>query len=96
MVHEKWTCGNDGVIEVWHKLEGEDSYTKVLDLHGITTLQVIDGYCNSVYKKIGFYRSAANGEQGVTRVLYQDGFVEGTTFDAVVKWAHKNGGMPEF
>ncbi len=72
-VHVKWTAFDAGVIEIWHKLETESGYTKVLDLHGIPTLQY-KGDPNSPvspYLILAHYRDASNTE---TSVLYHDAF----------------------
>lgn len=96
VIHAKFTCGNDGILELWYKTENETAYKKMVDLQNIPTLQFFKDYCNPTYMKIGIYRSSGNGDEGRTHVIYQDGFVEGLTFDAVTKWAHQNGSMPEF
>lgn len=87
VVHAKWSCSNDGIIEVWHKYENEESYKKILSVHDIPTLQSSDywGDCMKVYKVLGFYRSAS--EKG-RHTIYHDGFTQGTTFEAVTRRAH--------
>ena len=71
IAHIHWSSGNDGSITVWHRVEGESGYAKVLDFGGIPTLQVgFDGTAATNYLKLGLYRDADTK----TSMLYQDGF----------------------
>jgi Polysaccharide lyase len=71
VAHIHWSSGNDGAITVWHRVEGETSYTKVLNATGFPTLQVgPDGVPASNYLKLGLYRSTDTKVSS----LYQDGF----------------------
>jgi hypothetical protein len=70
IAHIKWSSGNDGAITVWHRVDGEDAYTKVLDVSGFPTLQSQDGVTAKNYVKMGLYRDADTK----TDVIYHDGF----------------------
>jgi hypothetical protein len=70
IAHIKWASGPDGAITVWHRVEGEDAYTRILDVAGVPTLQSQDGIPAKNYIKLGLYRDADTK----TNVLYQDGF----------------------
>lgn len=70
IAHIKWASDNSGAITVWHRVEGQDTYTKVLDVSGFPTLQSQNGIPAKNYIKLGLYRDADTK----TNVLYQDGF----------------------
>lgn len=65
----RWS-GTDGSIEVWHRVEGETSYLKRVDVHGIPTLHSSGGTTSENYIKLGLYREVDTK----TDVIYQDGF----------------------
>ncbi len=73
IVHVKWTTSDRGVIEVWHKLEDDAAFTKVLTWRHIPTLQYKGdaAEANVPYLLLAHYRDAGNAHTGV---LYQDGF----------------------
>jgi Polysaccharide lyase len=71
IVHIHWSSGNDGAVTVWHRVNGETQYDKVLDANGFPTLQVgPDGVPASNYLKLGLYR----GADTKVNYLYQDDF----------------------
>jgi hypothetical protein len=70
IAHIKWTSGNDGYITLWHRVEGQNSYTKVLDASGVPTLQSNNGQSTPNYLVLGLYRDSDTK----TNTLYQDGF----------------------
>jgi len=80
--HVKWTTKDEGVIEFWHKVEGELEFTKVLDLHDIPTLQFkqIKSNYKPPYFLLAHYRSE---EFTHTSTLYHDGFRMGTTKESI-------------
>lgn len=96
VMHTRWTVEDTGAIEVWYKYADDDAYTKALDKHNIPTLQQSPhwngGDIMQVYQKMGLYRSAS---EKPTAVIYQDGMVVGTTFEAVSEWAHGTSPVPE-
>lgn len=70
IVHVKWAAGPDGTLTIWHRVEGEDAYTKILDVSGVPTLQSQGGVPTTNYVKLGLYRDTDTK----TNTLYQDGF----------------------
>jgi len=70
IAHIKWAAGNDGAITVWTRVEGQDTYTKVLDVSGVPTLQSQNGVAAKNYVKMGLYRDADTK----TNTIYHDGF----------------------
>lgn len=70
IAHIKWTSGNDGYITLWHRVEGQNAYTKVLDASGFPTLQSNNGASTPNYLVLGLYRD----DDTKTNTLYQDGF----------------------
>jgi polysaccharide lyase-like protein len=77
IAHIKWSGGNDGAITVWHRLEGQDSYVKVLDVSGVPTLQSQNGVPAKNYVKMGLYRD----HDTKTNTIYHDGFHRWTSPD---------------
>ena len=73
IIHVKWTTSENGSIEVWHKLESEAEFTKVLDWHDIPTLQYQGDPAqpDTPYFILAHYRDESNTH---TSVLYHDGF----------------------
>ena len=73
IVHVKWTTSNAGLVEVWHKLEGDAEFTKVLTWRDIPTLQYKGDPANAnvPYLMQAHYRDEGNTHTGV---LFQDGF----------------------
>ncbi len=90
----KWSCGNDGRVEVWHKLAGNSRYKMLLDIHRPTLWLVpaedSDGRISynyqSAYIKQGLYRDNSNAG---TTILYHDGTTVGTSFKAVTMHAQR-------
>jgi len=77
IIHVKWTARDKGVIEIWHKLEGEQSFVKKVNLHDIPTLQYQGSRWKapSPYLKLAHYRSEVDTH---TSVIYHDGFRQAT------------------
>lgn len=73
-----------GTVDIWRRNEGQTSFTNVLSLSNVPTLQfrssVNGGAVGDHYWKTGFYRSP----ETFTNVLWIDGPVRGDSFDAVV------------
>ena len=83
IVRVKWSCGNDGILQLWHKRSNEQQYQKKVDFSGKTAKYTT--YCNPVYKLQGFYRSAGNT---ATHTIYHTGYVQTTTFEEAASEAH--------
>ncbi len=91
LVHIKWAAGNTGSIEVWNRVPDQSStFTQVLSLSGIPTLQTQNGTTSNNYFKLGLYRGSYCSQPttyGCTSslgtqpdsVLYQDAFARGTS-----------------
>ncbi len=73
VIHVEWTTSGNGSIEVWHKLESDAGFTKVLDWHDIPTLQYQGDPAqpDTPYFILAHYRDESNTH---TSVLYHDGF----------------------
>ncbi|HFC29681.1 MAG TPA: hypothetical protein ENJ44_01425 [Oceanospirillales bacterium] len=82
--HVVWTSSNNGSVELWHLLEGENYYTKIADLHNIPTLQYKTNPNNPdvPYFILAHYRSDLNTH---TSILYHDGFRIATNSDALIE-----------
>jgi len=80
--HVKWTTEDKGVIEFWHKVEDELTYTKVLNIHDVPTLQFkqIKSNYKPPYFLLAHYRSE---EFTHTSTLYHDGYRMGTTKESI-------------
>lgn len=84
IVHARWTTGPSGIVEVWHRLQGDGSWDKTVSLGGYPTVQwtsdqgpkEIAGSITS--DKIGAYR----GQADFPVTVWQDGFVRTTSFAA--------------
>jgi hypothetical protein len=77
VVRARWSYRADGRFVVWHRVAG-GRWRRVLDFHGATA-QYEKGEPVHMATAEGLYRS------GTTRpaTVYHDGFVRGTSFDAV-------------
>ena len=73
IIHVQWTTSNNGLIEIWHKLENEPSFEKVIFWDRIPTLQYKGDPENPdvPYLLLANYRDASNRH---TSVLFHDGF----------------------
>jgi hypothetical protein len=84
IVHVRWTTDSSGIIEVWHRQQGDSSWNKTVSLRGYPTLQwTADMGPNAVTEmttsdKIGAYRGSAT----FPLTIWQDGFVRTTSFAA--------------
>jgi hypothetical protein len=78
VLHVRWTKSSNGVVDVWHRLEGSSSWNKVADLSGIPTLPWLSGQADpTVYILFGLY----TGNGSTARSLYGDAFSRATSFD---------------
>jgi hypothetical protein len=89
VIHVRWTTSNNGLIEIWHLLEGEKKFTKVFEFLDIPTLQYKTNPANpdSPYFILAHYRSSFNTH---TSVLYHDGFRQATSAEALAEGALYN------
>lgn len=82
IVHVRWTTDSSGMIEAWHRLQGDAGWIKTVSLRGYPTVQwtaeegpgAIAGSVTS--DKIGAYRGRAD----FPLTVWQDGFVRTTSF----------------
>jgi hypothetical protein len=65
----RWS-GTNGAIAVWHRLEGDSGFVKVVDVTGIPTLQSSGATISDNYLKLGLYRNADTK----TNIIYHDDF----------------------
>jgi len=73
IIHVRWTTSQRGLIEIWHKLENDSDFRKVIHWDGIPTLQYKGDpdYPDEPYLILANYRDTSNRH---TSVLYHDGF----------------------
>lgn len=73
IIHVKWTTSNNGLIEIWHKLETDAGFAKVAEWSGIQTLQYEGDPTDPAppYLILAHYRDASNTH---TSTIYHDGF----------------------
>ena len=73
VIHVRWTTSENGLIEIWHKLETDSNFIKVISWEGIPTLQYKGDPSDPdvPYLLLANYRDASNSH---TSVLYHDGF----------------------
>jgi hypothetical protein len=96
VLHVRWTTSRAGVVEVFHRVEGEQTLRRLVSLSRIPTLQrTSDGRGAGIYVLYGLYRRShctpptrleCTGSRGVQapNTLYQDGFTRARTFEAAV------------
>jgi len=75
-----------GSVDVWRRNEGQASFTHVLSVDDVPTLQYksSQGGVGDHYWQHGFYRPE---QDTITHVLWLDGLTRGDTFDDVVRAA---------
>jgi polysaccharide lyase-like protein len=84
IVHVRWRTDSSGIIEVWHRQQGESGWNKTVSLRGYPTLQwTADMGPNAITDmttsdKIGAYRGSAT----FPLTVWQDGFVRTSSFAA--------------
>jgi hypothetical protein len=82
LIHVKWTNGGDGVVEGFHRLRGETTWTKTAMLSGYPTLQRTGDYTpvasDPTVDKIGAYRGMASFPLSI----WQDNFCQATSMAA--------------
>ncbi len=73
IIHVKWSVYEDGLVEIWHKLESETDFAPVLRWDGVPTLQYMGDPANPdvPYLILAHYRDDSNTH---TSLLYHDGF----------------------
>lgn len=93
VLHVRWTSSARGVVEIWHRVEGDKRYHKALGLSRVPTLQRFDAETSPVYTLLGIYRAsycAQPTELGCTSdldggqpqpptVVYHDGYTRSRT-----------------
>ncbi|MEZ5099300.1 MAG: polysaccharide lyase [Thermoleophilia bacterium] len=81
VVRIAWRTRPTGVVQVWHRVEGEAAFRLVLDLRGVPTLPWREGERPAtIYLLHGLYRDAGPGPSTV----YHDGFVRGDSVEEVM------------
>jgi hypothetical protein len=78
IVHVHWATDSTGVIETWHRLKGQTSWTKTASLTGYPTVMLNpDGtYPTATTDKIGAYRAQSTAPTSV----WLDGFTRSQSF----------------
>ncbi len=73
IIHVRWTAYDGGLIEIWHKLENDEDFKKMIHWEGIPTLQYKGNPAEPdiPYLILANYRDSSNQH---TSVLYHDGF----------------------
>jgi Polysaccharide lyase len=97
VMHVRWTSRARGFVEVFHRVQGERSFRKVVDLQNVPTLQATsDGRGRDFYLLMGIYRRSycaqpteldCNGPGGRVQppsVVYHDSFVRADSFASAV------------
>lgn len=92
----RWAHDKTGLLEIWHRIEGQPGFRKALSLRNVPTLRWHPSYGPDKIGviKIGLYRKSncavpvqlgCSGDHGVqgTSTLYHDGFSRGTSFEEV-------------
>ena len=84
IIHAHWATDNSGVLEVWHRIKGQNSWTKTVNMPaGIAATlnyRKSDGWMpTSTQDKIGPYRWS---HSNLTETFYYDTFSRSTTFSA--------------
>lgn len=82
IVKIKFAGDSTGAVTIWQRVEGQTTFTQVLDLPTIATLQHAGGAIGNHYWKFGYYRKAAN----FTNVLWNDGFVRADSFEEILNY----------
>jgi hypothetical protein len=79
LIHVKWTNGNDGVVEGFHRLRSEATWTQTANITGYPTLQRTSTFtptaADRTVDKIGAYRGAATFPLSI----WQDSFCQATS-----------------
>ena len=82
LIHVKWTNGNDGIVEGFHRLRGQTTWTRTVSFIGYPTLQRTSTFtpvaADRTVDKIGAYRGAAS----FSLSIWQDNFCQATSMAA--------------
>jgi hypothetical protein len=88
-----WRKAASGVVQVWHRVEGQADFALVLDLQGVPTLPWMTGQSDaSIYLLHGLYR----GDGGATTTtIYHDNFTRsGSYAEAAASFPSGTGTAP--
>jgi hypothetical protein len=81
LIHVKWTNGNDGVIEGFHRVRGQTAWIPTVSYRGYPTLQRTSTYTpvasDRTTDKIGAYR----GPSDFPISIWQDNFCQASTME---------------
>jgi hypothetical protein len=80
VLHVHWATNSAGIVEVWHRVKGQSTWTKTAALSGYPTLMVDPSgkYPTNTADKMGVYRA---GSTAPTTVIL-DGFTRSRSFAA--------------
>ena len=82
LIHVRWTNGNDGILEGFHRLRGQTTWTRTASFRGYPTLQRTSSYTPSAadrtVDKIGAYRGSA----GFPLSVWHSTFCQATSMSA--------------
>ncbi len=77
IIHVHWATTSAGVLEVWHRIKGQNAWTKTASMSGYPTVATKNGaYPSATGDKIGAYRAASTAPASV----WLDGFTRSATF----------------
>jgi hypothetical protein len=76
----RFSSTGKGMVQLWHRQEGEVSFTQVANQDDIYTVPTITGdpTPGAIFLKQGLYR---NDEASLTTTVFHDGFARGNTFE---------------
>jgi hypothetical protein len=87
IVHVRWTTNSSGIIEVWHRMKGDRTWTKTVSMTGYPTVQwtAEEGPeaigSATTADMMGAYR----GHADFPLTVWHDGFVRATSFTAAAE-----------
>jgi hypothetical protein len=82
IIHAHWAADSSGVIEAWHRVLGQSSWTKTLTITGFPTVQWSPGTTPSSSSTTADKEGAYRGPSTVPLSIWHDGFCVATTFSA--------------
>jgi hypothetical protein len=77
IIHVRWSPEADGLIEVWHRVEGDDDFDH-WSLSDVPTMKKINGDAPALESRLGIYREPQPG----THIADHDGYCVATTLEA--------------